>query len=476
MVTVNVIFMFDGFDFIGSQGDHARRSMASADAGDPALAAVIGLLSGVDGEAREGRELVDDLDLLEQITSAAAAAKVQVTAALREARAVTDAEAGLRPSKCGRAVPHEVGLARRESPARARVHVQMATALTTDMPETLAALRRGEINEARAEIMVVETADLSREDRRTLDALLGPALAGKGDREIRHDVRRAVCDIDSEGAELRARRARARRHVTSRDLGDGMMRVSGVLPAEEAVSAVASLNDYAKAWQQMGDQRTRDQLMADAFAERLVGSPFGQGSVDDQRKKRSVEIQLVMSSEMLFGDDDTTPAHLRGYGPLPLGLARAILADADGKLAIRRLYAMPDKNTLVAMDSHSIKFPVGLRRLLFARDGETCRTPFCNAPIRHADHVKPRAKGGSTDLDGGQGLCAACNYAKEWAGWRHHVRSRWPERHTVSITTPTGHTHHTLAPPLPMTPTRSGITGELYFCDIELEWAGPAAS
>lgn len=78
------------------------------------------LFPQVDGQGCEGREWVDDLDLLEQIISAAAT-KVQVTASLHEARAVTEAEAGLCPNRCGRAVlPEEVGLVRRESRARAR--------------------------------------------------------------------------------------------------------------------------------------------------------------------------------------------------------------------------------------------------------------------------------------------------------------------------------------------------------------------
>ncbi|MDT0201794.1 HNH endonuclease signature motif containing protein [Nocardioides sp. AE5] len=128
------------------------------------------------------------------------------------------------------------------------------------------------------------------------------------------------------------------------------------------------------------------------------------------------------------------------------------------------------------MDSRSMLFRPGLRRLVFARDGETCRTPGCNAPPRHGDHVTPRARGGSTAYDNGQGLCADCNYAKESPGWRHEVVSRWPQRHRVQITTPTGHVHFSNAPPTPIAPGRrlgfpSGCTGELYFTPIALEWA-----
>jgi hypothetical protein len=52
----------------------------------------------------------------------------------------------------------------------------------------------------------------------------------------------------------------------------------------------------------------------------------------------------------------------------------------------------------------------------------------------------------------GQGLCEACNYVKESPGWRHRVVSEDFETHTVEVTTPTGHTYVSKAPPLPGPP------------------------
>jgi hypothetical protein len=119
---------------------------------------------------------------------------------------------------------------------------------------------------------------------------------------------------------------------------------------------------------------------------------------------------------------------------------------------VRRLYAHPELDTLVAMDSSRVLFDGDLRRLLFARDGHRCRTPWCTAPIRHGDHVKRRREGGKTTLDNGQGLCEACNYAREAPGWEHRVRSRWPDGHDIEITTPTGHLHRSQAPTLAVAP------------------------
>jgi hypothetical protein len=73
----------------------------------------------------------------------------------------------------------------------------------------------------------------------------------------------------------------------------------------------------------------------------------------------------------------------------------------------------------------------------------------------HIDHAIPDAEGGSTSEVNGQGLCAQCNYARQAPGWT--ALPREGPRHTLTITTPTGHTHISTAPRPPGTgpPTRT---------------------
>lgn len=426
----------------------------------------VGVLGDVTPSELDDAGLVDELAALERLTSAAAAAKARVTTELHHRRCAQDQARGLPSERCGRGVGHEVALARRESPHAGREHTALALALE-QLPETLAALARGDINEHRAQIVARETADLSPADRACVDATLAPSLAGMGNREIQVAARQMAYDLDPAGAEERALRARARRRVTLRPLGDGMARLSAELPAADAHAAVSSLRQRADLLRSGGDPRTRDQIVADELCDRLdvpalTGAP-------------RVGVQLVMSAEMLLGRDRTTPPHLAGYGPITPATASDLLAQTEEDVLIRRIYADPWSNTVVAMDSKDIVFTGNLRRLLHARDGDTCRTPWCDAPPRHGDHVTPRARGGRTSLDGGQGLCEACNYAKEQPGWRHHTTSTWPERHTVEITTPTGHSHQSQAPPLPVQPgtMHSGrpVVLEIHHSDTRLVWA-----
>ncbi|WP_295688989.1 HNH endonuclease [uncultured Brevibacterium sp.] len=80
--------------------------------------------------------------------------------------------------------------------------------------------------------------------------------------------------------------------------------------------------------------------------------------------------------------------------------------------------------------------------MIVVRD-DTCRTPFCDAPIRHIDHARPHRDGGATDFRNASGLCAACNYVKENPGWRHEAD---PDR--LAVTTPTGARYEAPTPPL----------------------------
>jgi hypothetical protein len=189
--------------------------------------------------------------------------------------------------------------------------------------------------------------------------------------------------------------------------------------------------------------------MADTLVERTTGTPGG---------ITGVEIQLVMTDRTLL-QGDSEPARLPGHGIVPAGWARELLNNAsqgtDQALGVwlRRLYTAPGTGELVAMDSRARIFPSGLRRLIQVRDN-TCRTPYCDAPIRHLDHIVPWHQGGQTTHSNGAGLCEACNHTKETPGWT--VRPRPGPRHTTEVTTPTGYSYQSTAPPLPGTESPGG--------------------
>src|SRR5699024_8577614 len=152
--------------------------------------------------------------------------------------------------------------------------------------------------------------------------------------------------------------------------------------------------------------RTQDQITADLLVERLTGQ-LSAAAVP-------VEVHLVMTDGALLGSDPD-PAWIPGQGPLPAETARRILSDPEAEVFLRRLYTRPADGQLVSMDSRNRVFPPLLRRMILLRD-DVCRTPWCEAPIRHADHVLAYRDGGPTSFENGSGLCAACNFTKERPG------------------------------------------------------------
>lgn len=186
----------------------------------------------------------------------------------------------------------------------------------------------------------------------------------------------------------------------------------------------------------------------------------------DPAAPATLHVDLVIGVDTLLADDPA-PAHLVGSGPVPASVARALVAGASDaqRATLRRLFVTPTDRELVAMESRRRTFPRALAELIDRRDAARCRTPYCNAVIRHHDHLRPVHAGGATALDNGQGLCERCNHVKEhpgWTAWLDHTGS-------LNILTPATQVHTSRPPPL--TPaarptTRSRL--EVYFADLVL--------
>lgn len=391
-----------------------------------------------DADTASETTLIDTLAVLERLERAAAAARARVTEHLVRVRTAREAAQGVPAARRCRGLAAEVALALRASPHRGAREVGLAKALVREMPRTLHALARGDISAWSATGVVRETAVLSVEHRRQVDRELADELPRLGERQAAARARAAAYRLDPGSALRRTRGARSDRHVSLRPAPDTMTYLTGFLPVEQGVACLAALRQAAEVARAAGDTRSRGQVMADTLVERVTG----QARADAV----PVEVHLVMTDTTLLSDDGT-PGHVVGYGPVHAGLARRIVADA-ARVWLRRLFTRPHSRELVATDARGRDFSGELRDLLVVRD-QVCRTPWCDAPVRHADHTVPAARGGETSLHNGQGLCEACNYAKEAPGWSAVPLPDVGEPHQVLVGTPTGHTHVSTAPDPP---------------------------
>jgi hypothetical protein len=444
---------------------------------------------------------VDRIAALERLQAAAFAVQAAEMARFADSQVAEQKRVGVPARRLGVGVAEQLALACRVSPVTGARRLALARTLVRQLPETFALVARGRISAWVATIVAHETDALTPQDRAVVDVRLSSRLTSMSPRQAEAAARRAAIGIDPASAVRRGRTARGDRRVTIRPAPDTMALVSGFVPVEQGVAAWATLDRDARARRAAGDPRSRGQIMADTFIERLTGQATATAV--------PVEIGLTMTTDALLGvaarDDangtdgaggaaGSDVATLPGYGPIPAAFARDLAGmDADAateagdaaevsrlrptadvathdvetgdvdsgdvgtggvakraRVFIRRILTDPIDQTVVAVDTGRRRFDGALARYLMARD-QHCRMPYCTAPIRHLDHVRPWRDRGPTTAANGQGLCERHSYVKEAPGW--HVRvvepagpGRWV--HSTIITTPTGHTYRSQAPPV----------------------------
>ncbi|MBM6404418.1 DUF222 domain-containing protein [Phycicoccus sp. CSK15P-2] len=400
-------------------------------------------LAEVDVDALSDHDRAHFIRTLERVKGGASAAQARATDALRRSR-----EAAA-PRDAARSVGSEVALARRESPSAGDRLVGLARALVHEMPHTMTALTRGDIVERHATECVRETAVLSAEDRREVDRRLAGLLSRLSAPALGRAARRVAAELDAASVVRRMDAAVASRRVSVRPAPDGMAYLTVLGPMRDVVGAHAAL--LARSRSVVGGQcpeegpdgRGVGAVAADAALRLLSGREVGQ--------VQPLEVHLVMTDRSLLGTGDPgssvmEPARVPGHGPVPAPVARAWVRDAGpASVWLRRLHTSPEGRDLVAMDSRRRVFGGLLRRMLVLRD-DVCSTPWCDAPIVHADHARPVREGGATVFENGSGTCARCNQVKEAPGWQVEVIGNAPRE--LVVTTPAGHRHRSTSPPL----------------------------
>ena len=406
--------------------------------GTDQVRALVGALGSL-APAVDDADRIERVRLFEELKAVAAAAQAAETRDFAASQRTAQAVQGVPAARQGRGVAGQIALARRMSPWAAHRYVGWAAVLTTELPATFAQLQAGRITEWRATLMARETIWLSREDRAAVDAELAPQLEGWGDRRVEAEAKKAAYRLDPHGYLDRVRGAETDRRVTLRPAPDAMARLTALVPVAHGAAAYGALCRAADSTTAAGDERGRGQIMADTLIERLTAQATATAV--------PVEIELVMTDRTLLGGDDE-PAQLIGYGPIPAGIARTLALgtdDTDDTTAprwLRRLFTHPDTRQLTAMESTRRLFPAGQRRFIRLRD-HTCRTPWCDAPIRHTDHLTPSRRRRTHQHDQRRRTLRDLQPHQTSPRLDHPARLQWHHHH-----------HHPHRTPIPQPGTR----------------------
>jgi hypothetical protein len=374
----------------------------------------------------------------------------------------------------------DIALELQIAPATASSRVREARHLVYDLPRTLASLKTEQLTIGQGIVLVKETAHLTPEMCRKVEALVIPEVLGLTPGDTRREIARVIVKLDHLTAEKRRQDEQKKRRVWDSPRPDGRALIGGELSAEDAGIFTRQLDDLAKATFTGADDRTEDQQRADLFRylpgfalahadghqptwfdylaargeQNLNGCPV------PARRRAGVQAVLLVPVETAL-DLAEDAAELLGYGPISGAHARQLLAEADLRKACadaqtgRMIHLDPVRKAererpmvdtildLVLTPSVSNDTPEDqyrpsdrLAEFIRLRDLR-CTGPGCACPAHRADldHIDPWPRG-KTEAGNLGPASRGCHNAKTHGGW--HVQ-RHPDGSTT-WTSPLGRT------------------------------------
>ena len=267
--------------------------------------------------------------------------------------------------------------------------------------------------------------------------------------QLRRAIIRALHRLDPDTMAAQAEKVVENRFVRTSPAKDGMAWLEAYLPAADAAAIETVVEAAAAAAKRTDpdDRRTKAQRRADALAQmgwlalatgRLGGCLCGQRF--DGQHRRPVTVQVIVPISMLLGLDDSQPAELAGYGPIPAETARRLA----GYGTWRRLLTDPVSGAVLDYGRTRYQPPPDLVDHVVARD-RTCRWPGCEKPAAGCDLDHTIAYPYGPTAVGNLGpFCEHHHIGKHHSRWK----VRQPEPGRFEWTSPTGHTYTITPEPL----------------------------
>lgn len=333
------------------------------------------------------------------------------------------------------AAMHELSLAMRLPVPTVERHVARARRLRNQLPDVWQAWHDGRISTAGVE--AIDRAARRLTDPASTSALNDVAvekIAGLTPAQAVRWLDRWVERTEAAAAAARHELARTDRHVALRPAGDGMTRLTALIPSVEAAAIMQSLTGAAHQLPS-ADPRTIDQARADLFVDTLLGRHDG-----GLGYRAVIGVTVPLSSLMGFSD---TPGELTDRSAtIPAHIIRAALADEHSLLY--RLVT-DDIGNLLTVTWLGRFAPARLNQVLEFRDG-TSVFPTSSVPARmcDTDHNDPWPAE----------TCAAntgpLNRRVHNLKTEGLINLRQPRPGLFEWTTSTGHTYTQTPDPLPI--------------------------
>ena len=376
-----------------------------------------------DLEARDTDDLRERIGLLHQLESLTVAALATTVGALSRAGGVAEDGASSTTAWVAKAT----GRTRGEATTVARL-----SASAPDLPETVAALARGDIGVSTAATIERAARDGRLGPPAEVEATLLP-LATEGPEAMRAHVRRLTQQVDPAEMLRDEQRQHQRRRFSLAQRDDGMWAPDGLLTAEVGTrfwTLLDAVNRQDPTGTDDDQRRSHPQRMADAL-EVVVDMALGLGDVPASggvaRPHVSVLVDITtFQADLTDPHDPDRPVapHDPAWATLPGGetatagtmspqAARKLCCDAG----ITRI-VMAGTSQVLDVGRETRDWSASQRRAVNARD-RSCRGPACGRPIAWTQihHLRWWRRGGPTSVDNGLALCSSCHDLVHHGGW-----------------------------------------------------------
>jgi len=389
----------------------------TADVMDPGaeLAGLVTTVTGPDGKllgTLTDQEVLGVLGAVQRLAALAAWGELVTLAEFARRRL-----AGTTDSAAARVAAEEAAWKTSESWARMLDQASHAVAVTTRLPQTLAALRQGKVSDYKVKIVEAQTADLSEEDAAKADVLLAAAAQVKNPAGLRDFARRQVARLDPQAAARKKERARRDAYVRAFQEDSGNMGLSArEMPSADGVIAWQNIEQRALDLHAAGIEGTSGQLQVRAMLDFLLGRATpGRGARQDAhadggegachsahahgggRGGWAVNAVLVVPWDPAVGEP-SGPAELPGFGLLDEDDTMDLLTAAGQNPATRWCLTMtgqdgtaaahgciPGRRTLADITSPSL---AGASSLDLAAALKARLMPIAKGACNHA-HFEP---------------------------------------------------------------------------------------
>ena len=385
--------------------------------------------------------------------------KLAVVAEFFTRRSAEHVEGGTWTSSAHELAESEVGAVLTMGRAAAGKLIGLGFALKTRLHRTRAAMARGELDFYRVGLIESATANVGDElidevERLLLEQVLAPPVdggIGLTGRRLTAAIDRIVARVDPEGMRERRRRALADRFVGVSAAEDGMARILGSIPAEQARAFDGRLRELAMSVCRH-DSRTYEQRRADALGALVSGSTVLVCDCErtDCPQDRSGLVIMrrplvhVVVHDSTLSPGSNEPAHLDGFGVISAEHARNIAKDAD----VREVRVPADTEPEPTPEPASVYRPGAALDAWLRIISGSCQWPHCDVPAWNCDldhndpfnHTDP-AQGGKTLASNLSAFCRNHHRLKHSGKWQLDPNLD----RSITLTSQTGHCYRTRA-------------------------------